>query len=93
MSVPIIAGAGGWQALQALQSGIGLREGLLFGAGVLSWAVVGYLAIRFFLSYVAHHSLTVFVGYRFALGVWSRWRYWPGVSEFLEPMRATNKTK
>lgn len=68
MSVPIIAGAGGWQALQAVQSGIGLREGLLFGAGVLSSAVVGYLAIRFFLSYVAHHSLTVFAGYRFALG-------------------------
>lgn len=68
MSVPIIAGAGGWQALQALQSGSGLRKGLLFGAGVLSSAVVGYLAIKSFLSYVAHHSLMVFAGYRFALG-------------------------
>lgn len=40
---------------------------MLFAAGFISSSVVGYLAIRFFLRFVAHHSLRAFAYYRFAL--------------------------
>ena len=39
----------------------------LMAVGFVSSAVVGYLTIRFFLRYVASHSLAVFAYYRFAL--------------------------
>jgi undecaprenyl-diphosphatase len=42
-------------------------EALIFGAGFVSSAVVGYLAIRFFISYIADHSLRAFAYYRFGL--------------------------
>ena len=42
------------------------------GVACLPWGwwsrrVVGYLTIKFFLRYLANHSLTVFAIYRFAL--------------------------
>jgi undecaprenyl-diphosphatase len=67
MSVPIIAGAGSLQLAEAISAGMGGRDALLFAAGFVSSAVVGYLAIRFFLRFVAHHSLRAFAYYRFAL--------------------------
>jgi undecaprenyl-diphosphatase len=39
----------------------------LFAVGLMVSAVVGYLTIRFFLKYLANHSLAVFAYYRFAL--------------------------
>ena len=39
----------------------------MFVAGFVSSAVVGYLAIRFFLRFVVHHSLRAFAYYRFGL--------------------------
>jgi undecaprenyl-diphosphatase len=39
----------------------------MFGAGFVSSAVVGYLAIKFFLRFVVHHSLRAFAYYRFGL--------------------------
>ncbi len=57
MSVPITAAA-------AILS---LSEVLLFLAGSVTSGVVGYLAIRFLLNYLAGHSLRVFSYYRFAL--------------------------
>lgn len=67
MSVPVIAGAGSMQLARAAAEGIGAGDALLFVAGFLSSAVVGYLAIKFFLSFVAHYSLRAFAYYRFAL--------------------------
>jgi undecaprenyl-diphosphatase len=67
MSVPIIAGAGFLQLTDAVSQGMSRSEALIFGAGFVSSAVVGYLAIRFFLRYVIHHSLRAFAYYRFAL--------------------------
>jgi undecaprenyl-diphosphatase len=67
MSVPIIAGAGSLQLAEAVSEGMDPSEAAMFGAGFLSSAVVGYLAIKFFLSFVAHHSLRAFAYYRFAL--------------------------
>jgi undecaprenyl-diphosphatase len=67
MSVPIIAGAGFLQLTDAVSQGMSRSEALIFGAGFVSSAVVWYLAIRFFLRYVIHHSLRAFAYYRFAL--------------------------
>jgi undecaprenyl-diphosphatase len=46
---------------------MGLSGAILFGAGFLSSAVVGYLAIRFLLNFLTDHSLRAFAYYRFAL--------------------------
>jgi len=67
MSVPIIAGAGTLQLGEALAEGMGAAETINFGAGFVTSAVVGYLAIRFFLRFVVDHSLRAFAYYRFAL--------------------------
>jgi undecaprenyl-diphosphatase len=67
MSVPIIAGAGSRQLAEVFSQGMDPSEAAMFGAGFVSSAVVGYLAIRFFLSFVAHHTLRAFAYYRFGL--------------------------
>ncbi len=67
MSVPIIAGAGVLQMGDVVAAGVDSFEAMIFGAGFVSSAVVGYLAIRFFLSYIADHSLRAFAYYRFGL--------------------------
>jgi len=67
MSVPIIAGAGSLQLAEIFAEGMGAYDMLLFAIGFFSSAVVGYLAIRFFIRYVVDHSLRAFAYYRFAL--------------------------
>ena len=67
MSVPIIAGAGALQLGEVVAQGINAYDTLLFGIGFVSSAFVGYLAIRFFIRYVANHSLRAFAYYRFVL--------------------------
>jgi len=67
MSVPIIAGAGSLQLADVVSEGMGRSEVLMFAAGFVSSAVVGYLAIKFFLRFVTHHSLRAFAYYRFTL--------------------------
>ena len=67
MSVPIIAGAGTLQLAEVASQGMDRSQALMFAAGFASSAVVGYLAIKFFLRYVVHHSLRPFAYYRFAL--------------------------
>lgn len=67
MSVPIIAGAGLLQLGEVISEGMSASDILLFGVGFVTSAVVGYWAIRFFLSYVVDHSLRAFAYYRFGL--------------------------
>ncbi|HET7478309.1 MAG TPA: undecaprenyl-diphosphatase UppP [Rubrobacteraceae bacterium] len=67
MSVPIIAGAGGLKLGEVIAGGMDVFETLLFGVGFVTSAIVGYLAIRFFIRYIAGHSLRAFAYYRFAL--------------------------
>jgi undecaprenyl-diphosphatase len=52
---------------EATAEGISAYEALLFAAGCISSGVVGYLAIRFLLNYLADHSLRAFAYYRFGL--------------------------
>jgi undecaprenyl-diphosphatase len=67
MSVPIIAGAGSLQLAEVAAEGMDRSQAAMFVAGFVSSAVVGYLAIRFFLRFVVHHSLRAFSYYRFGL--------------------------
>jgi len=67
MSVPITAAAALLSLVDAFGSGIDFGDALLFVVGSVTSGVVGYLAIRFLLNYLAGHSLRVFAYYRFGL--------------------------
>jgi undecaprenyl-diphosphatase len=67
MSVPIIAGAGSLKLSEVASEGLNPSEAVMFGAGFVSSAMVGYLAIRFLLSFLTTHSLRAFAYYRFGL--------------------------
>jgi undecaprenyl-diphosphatase len=67
MSIPVIASAGGLKLGEVLVGGMSPHEWLLFLAGFVTSAAVGYLTIRFLLNYLTHHSLRVFAYYRFAV--------------------------
>jgi undecaprenyl-diphosphatase len=69
MSIPVMIGAGviGLKDLADLEPGAELWLPVI--VGFLAAAVVGYLAIRWLLAYLAGHRLTVFAGYCFAVGL------------------------
>jgi undecaprenyl-diphosphatase len=67
MSVPVTAAAAGLSLAEAAGEGMDGHEAAMFLAGSVSSAVVGYLAIRFLLRFLANHTLRVFAYYRFAL--------------------------
>jgi undecaprenyl-diphosphatase len=67
MSVPITTAAAVLSLTDLFGKGVDAHGALLFLAGSVSSGVVGYLAIRFLLGYLADHSLRVFAYYRFAL--------------------------
>lgn len=67
MSVPITSAAAALSLAEVLSKGMDAHETWLFLAGSVSSAVVGYLAIRFLLSYLTRHSLRLFAYYRFVL--------------------------
>jgi undecaprenyl-diphosphatase len=67
LSLPAVIAAAAREALKLTELG---GEGIpvtLFAVGLATSAIVGYLTIRFFLRYVAGHSLAGFAYYRFAL--------------------------
>ncbi|WP_165874262.1 undecaprenyl-diphosphatase UppP [Rubrobacter taiwanensis] len=64
MSVPIITGAGSLEMAGVLREGMDVPT---FGVGFLTSAVVGYFTIKYFLVYLARHSLRAFAYYRFGL--------------------------
>jgi len=67
MSVPITTAAALLSLQNAASEGMDPQKALMFVVGSLSAAVVGYLAIRFLLTYLNRHSLRVFAYYRFGL--------------------------
>jgi len=67
LGIPAILGAAASEAPKALRAGVGGETGLLFLIGILSSAVVGYLAVKYFIRYLGSHSLDVFAWYRLAL--------------------------
>ena len=67
MSVPVTAAAAGLSLAEAAGEGLNGHEASMFLAGSVSSGVVGYLAIRFLLRFLANHTLRIFAYYRFAL--------------------------
>jgi undecaprenyl-diphosphatase len=66
MSIPAILGAAGRQTLALPDAGTGIGAGV-FAVGAASAGLVGYVAVRFFIRYLADHPLDVFAYYRFAV--------------------------
>ena len=70
MSVPIMAGAGLYEAVKlARQGGIPPGFGDAFAVGTLTSAVTGFLAVWGLLRFVRSHSFRPFVAYRVIAGV------------------------
>lgn len=69
LSAPVMVGAGGKKTLDLLQAGFSGADAEILVVGFLSSAVVGWLAIKFLLSYLARHRLDVFAYYRLLLAV------------------------
>ena len=69
LSIPALAAAGGYEAAtqaSAISATVGWGPTIVATAVSL---VVAYAAIAWLLRLVAHHPITVFVGYRIALGI------------------------
>lgn len=67
MSIPVILGAGVLQSGDAAGRGMDLFGALLYAVGFAVSAVVAYLTIKLFLSFVTNHSLRVFALYSFGV--------------------------
>jgi undecaprenyl-diphosphatase len=68
LGVPIVLGAGLKEMIDLARTGLARDEYAVFATGVLSAAVVGYLAIAGLLRFVQRRSMVVFVIYRVLLG-------------------------
>jgi undecaprenyl-diphosphatase len=68
LSLPIIAGAGAYKAVDLAQTGL---QGYAseFVAGMVASAISGFLVIWGLLRYLRRHDFTVFLGYRVAVAV------------------------
>lgn len=67
LSVPAILAAAGKAGLDLAAEGLSPDAGSLMIAGMVTSAVVGYLTVKYFLRYVARHSLDLFAYYRLGL--------------------------
>ncbi|MBI3492504.1 MAG: undecaprenyl-diphosphatase UppP [Acidobacteria bacterium] len=66
LAIPAIVGAAASEAPKLLRSGLH-GTAPLFAMGVLTSALVGYAAVKYFIRYLGNHSLAVFAWYRIAL--------------------------
>jgi undecaprenyl-diphosphatase len=66
LSIPAILGAAVREIPRMLDAGLA-RDAALFAIGATTSAAVGYVAVLFFIRYLARHSLDVFAWYRLAL--------------------------
>jgi undecaprenyl-diphosphatase len=67
LGIPAIGAAAAKEGLHVLKAGVSAHDAALFLVGMTVSAIVGYLTIRFFLRYLAGHSLDAFAYYRLAL--------------------------
>jgi undecaprenyl-diphosphatase len=66
LAIPAILGAAASEAPKLLKAGLG-DTATLFAIGVVVSAIVGYLAVKYFIQYLANHTLSAFGWYRIAL--------------------------
>jgi undecaprenyl-diphosphatase len=78
LAIPATLAAAGKEALELRHMALGADVAVLFVVGLMVSAIVGYLTIRYFLRFLAGHTMDVFAYYRFALAaatvVWL-WRH------------------
>jgi undecaprenyl-diphosphatase len=78
LGIVAILGAAVLEFPNMLAQGMGGSAAGLFAVGILSSAIVGYLAVKYFIRFLANHSLDLFAWYRLALAaaviVWL-WRH------------------
>ena len=67
LAIPAILAAAASEGGKVLAAGPSADVTTLFVIGIVSSAIVGYLAVRFCIRYFATHSLDVFAWYRLAL--------------------------
>ena len=67
LAIPAILGAAAHEAPKMLNAGWGGDMATLFAIGVVSSAIVGFLAVKYFIRYLANHTLDVFAWYRLGL--------------------------
>lgn len=67
LAIPAILAAAAYEAPKVLRAGFGGDTATLFLIGIVSSASVGYLAVKYFIRYLAGHSLDIFAWYRLAL--------------------------
>jgi len=67
LAIPAILAAAANEGVKVLKAGLDADMATLFVIGIVSSAIVGYVAIRFCIRYFANHSLDVFAWYRLAL--------------------------
>jgi undecaprenyl-diphosphatase len=67
MSLPAIVAAAAKEAIELSEVGMAGISVTLLLVGLVTSAIVGYLTVKFFVRYLADHSLAVFAYYRFAL--------------------------
>ena len=67
LAIPAILGAAAGELPKLLHAGVGGEMAKLFAIGVVTSAIVGYIAVAFFIRYLAKHSLDLFAWYRLAL--------------------------
>ena len=68
LGMPAILAAGGKASLDLAAQGIPSGDPALLAVGAVSSAGVGYAAVKYFMRYVARHSLDPFAAYRVVLG-------------------------
>ncbi len=67
MSLPAIIAAAAKESLDLAEVGTAGLPVTLLAVGLVVSAIVGYITVKFFVRYLAAHSLEVFAYYRFAL--------------------------
>ncbi|MEO7133644.1 MAG: undecaprenyl-diphosphate phosphatase [Vicinamibacterales bacterium] len=67
LSLPAVLAAAAKEVLDLAEVGLAAIPVTLFAVGLMVSGIVGYLTIKYFLRYLANHSLAVFAYYRFAL--------------------------
>ncbi len=67
LSIPAILAAAAAEVPDLMQAGIAGDSMLLFGIGIVTSAIVGYAAVKYFIRYLAKRSLDAFAWYRIGL--------------------------
>ncbi len=76
LSIPVILCAGGLETLKLLKSSVEVNWGFL-GLGVGISAISGYFCIVYFLKLLNKIGLFPFILYRFCLGIFLAWYFYP----------------